>query len=107
MAAVAGAKPASLGHVPAHFLRTASDARLVALVRDGSEPAFEAIFDRHHRPILSFCRHLVGSRQEAEDAVQQTFLAAYRGLLRSDDPIALRPWLYTIARNNCVSALRA
>ena len=77
------------------------------MVRSGSEPAFEAIYDRYHRQILSFCRHLVGNRQEAEDAVQQTFLAAYNGLRRSDQPIALRPWLYTIARNQSISALRA
>src|SRR5215207_4749533 len=94
-------------HVPARLLRTAGDDRLVALVRSGSEPAFEAIYDRHHRKILSFCRHLVGNQQEAEDAVQQTFLSAYRGLLRSDKVIILRPWLYTIARNQCVNAMRA
>jgi RNA polymerase sigma factor (sigma-70 family) len=107
VAALAGRRPAALDHVPARFLRSASDDRLVALVRGGSEPAFEAIFDRHHRALLSFCRHLVGSRQEAEDAVQQTFLAAYRGLLRTDKEIVLRPWLYTIARNQCVNAIRA
>src|SRR4051812_8888780 len=107
MAAVAARMPPALGRVPARLLGTAGDERLVALVRAGSEPAFEAIFDRYHRPILSFCRHLAGNRQEAEDAVQATFLAAYRSLLRSDRPIALRPWLYTIARNQCVNAMRA
>src|SRR5215212_1260970 len=93
--------------VPARLLRLASDDRLVELVRAGSEPAFEAVFDRHHRGILAFCRHMLGSVEEAEDAVQHTFMAAYRDLLASGKPIQLRAWLYTIARNRCLSVLRA
>jgi RNA polymerase sigma factor (sigma-70 family) len=87
--------------------RVAPDDRLVAAVRAGRSDAFEAVFDRYHRQLLSFCRHMLGSREEAEDAVQQTFMAAYNALTRSDKPIQLRPWLYTIARNHCLSLLRA
>jgi RNA polymerase sigma factor (sigma-70 family) len=87
-------------------LRLASDERLVEQVRAGSERAFEAIFDRHHRPVLAFCVHMLGTRAEAEDVVQQTFLSAYRDLVRSAEPIALRPWLYGIARHRCLSARR-
>ena len=93
--------------LPARLLRLASDERLVDALRGGSEAAFEVIYARHHRGVLSFCRHMLGSVDEAEDAVQHTFLAAYRDLLRSDKPIRLRPWLYAIARNRCVSVLRA
>ena len=50
---------------------------------------------------------MLGSREEAEDAVQHTFMAAYTDLRRSDKPIQLRPWLYTIARDHCMSLLRA
>jgi len=50
---------------------------------------------------------MLGSKEEAEDAVQQTFLAAYNDLVSSDKPIHLRAWLFTIARNGCYSALRA
>src|SRR5215217_7155513 len=89
------------------LLRMASDERLVEHVRAGSEAAFEVVYDRHHRGILAFCRHMLGSTEEAEDAVQHTFMAAYRDLLGSDKPIQLRPWLYTIARNRCFSTLRA
>ena len=89
------------------LLRLASDERLVEQVRAGSEPAFEAIFDRYHRGVLGFCRHMLASADEAEDAVQQTFLSAYRDLVGSDREIRLRPWLYTIARNRCVSILRS
>ena len=88
-------------------LRTSGDAELVRLVRLGHEPAFEQIYDRHHRGILSFCRHMLGSRDEAEDALQHTFIAAYRDLRGSDKPIHLKAWLYTIARNRCLSMLRA
>jgi RNA polymerase sigma factor (sigma-70 family) len=58
--------------------------------------------------VLSFCRHLLGDQQEAEDAVQHTFAAAYRDLLRDvEREIKLKPWLFTIARNRCYSILRA
>jgi RNA polymerase sigma factor (sigma-70 family) len=92
--------------LPARLLRLASDERLVELMRGGSEPAFEALFDRHHRGILGFCRHMLGSAEEAEDAVQHTFLAAYRELVGSDKDVVLRPWLYAIARNRCLTTLR-
>ena len=89
------------------LLRLASDDRLVGHVRAGSERAFEVIYSRHHRGVLSFCRHMLGSVEEAEDALQHTFLAAYRDLVGSSKPIHLRPWLYAIARNRCVTVLRA
>jgi RNA polymerase sigma factor (sigma-70 family) len=92
--------------VPAALLRLASDQRLVEQVCAGSERAFEALFDRHHRAVLAFCRHMLGSREEAEDAVQVTFLAAYRDLGHREPPVALRPWLYAIARHRCLSVLR-
>jgi RNA polymerase sigma factor (sigma-70 family) len=92
---------------PARLLRLASDERLVALVRGGDEGAFEALYDRHHPAILGFCRHMLGTREEAEDAVQHTFLAAFRDLVGSDKAIELRPWLFAIARNRCLSLLRA
>jgi RNA polymerase sigma factor (sigma-70 family) len=91
---------------PRALLRVASDERLVEYVRGGSETAFEAIYDRHHRGILAFSRHMLGSVEEAEDAVQHTFMAAYRHLVGADAEIQLRPWLYTIARNRCLTTLR-
>ncbi len=93
--------------LPARLLRLASDERLVAQVRGGSPAAFEAVYDRYHRGILSFCRHMLGSAEEAEDAVQHTFMAAYRDLVAEDKDVFLRAWLYAIARNRCLSVLRA
>jgi len=84
------------------------DARLVARVRGGDEQAFEAVFDRYHRQLLAFCRHMLGNREEAEDAVQHVFVSAHRHLVSGDDRVVdLRPWLYAIARNRCLSLLRA
>jgi RNA polymerase sigma factor (sigma-70 family) len=90
-----------------YLLKLASDAKLVGRVRGGSDQAFEVLFERHHRGILSFCRHMLGSREEAEDAVQQVFANAYRDMLRSDRDLHVKPWLYRIARNQCISVLRA
>jgi len=88
------------------LLRLLSDDRLVALIRDGNANAFEAVYDRHYRAILSFCRHMLGCTDEAEDAVQHTFFAAYNDLISSRKPIRLRAWLFTIARNRCLTILR-
>ena len=83
------------------------DARLVEAVRDGDARAFELLYERHHGPILSFCRHLTGRLEDAEDAVQHTFLSAYREITGSADELDLKPWLYTVARNRCLSLLRS
>jgi RNA polymerase sigma factor (sigma-70 family) len=97
----------AIARVSPRLLRAASDERLVALTRAGVDGAFEAIYDRHHRHLLSFCRHMLGSHAEGEDAVQQTLVSAHRALLASERPVHLRAWLHTIARNRCLSILRA
>src|SRR3954464_5250279 len=84
-----------------------SDEKLVEQVRRGNEAAFEAVYDRHHRGILSFCRHMLGSPDEAEDAVQQSFIPADDAMQADARDIRLKAWLYTIARNRCLSILRA
>ena len=90
------------------LLALAGDERLVEQIRRGNELAFEVAFERHGAGILAFCRHMLGSREEAEDAVQHAFAAAYRDLQREGErQIALKPWLYAIARNRCISLLRA
>src|SRR5215210_8486407 len=81
------------------------DGRLAELAATGDERAFEVIYDRHHRALLGFCRHMLGSQDEGEDALQQTFLRAHRSLLAQGAPEDLRPWLYAIARNRCLTML--
>jgi RNA polymerase sigma factor (sigma-70 family) len=88
-------------------VRRVGDERLVARVRAGDDDAFEAIYDRYYLGLLAFCRHMLGSRHEAEDALQHSFASAYRALRAGNSAVDLRPWLYTIARNRCLSALRS
>jgi RNA polymerase sigma factor (sigma-70 family) len=88
-------------------LRAATDARLVTLVREGRPAAFEAVYERYHRPILAFCRQLLRDPEEAADVAQHTFLAAYNTIISSERTILLRAWLFAIARNRCYSVLRA
>ena len=97
---------ALLSH-PRQVLKALGDDRLVDQVRRGNEAAFEVVYERHHRGILSFCRHMLSSQEEAEDVVQHTFVAAYYDIRASGKEIRLKPWLYTIARNRCLSVLRA
>ena len=89
------------------LLAAFSDERLVEQLRRGNEAAFEVLYDRHHRSVLSYCRHMLGSRDEAEDALQQAFVSAHRDLISSEKPIRFKAWIYTIARNRCLSILRA
>jgi RNA polymerase sigma factor (sigma-70 family) len=85
----------------------ADDNTLVRRTQAGDEGAFEAIFKRHHTPLLSYCRHTLGNQDEAEDALQQAFIKAHQALLHGTAPRELRPWLYAIARNCCLSAITA
>ncbi|HEX2162184.1 MAG TPA: sigma-70 family RNA polymerase sigma factor, partial [Thermoleophilaceae bacterium] len=77
------------------------------LVRAGDVAAFEVLYERHVAGVLGFCRHMLGSQVEAEDAVQQAFVSAHDSMRSGDREIAFKPWLYTIARNRCLSILRA
>src|SRR5919197_2020602 len=83
-------------------LALARDQTLVEQIRRGNEAAFEVAFERHGAELVGFCRHMLGSLEEAEDAVQHTFAAAYRDMVRSDKELQLRAWLYAIARNRCL-----
>src|ERR671937_1807114 len=87
------------------LLRTQSDERLVALARTGHERAFEAIFERYRRPLLREARRYLPDAR-AEDALQQTLMAAWAALQRGDEVRGLRPWLYRIAHNTALNQLR-
>ena len=77
----------------------------MALARSGHDHAFEAIVERYRRPLLRACRQVLPEAR-AEDALQQTLLAAWRGLQRGDEVRGLRPWLYRIAHNTSLNQLR-
>ena len=108
MGAHATATP-TLGTASSRFaplrLGRLDDRRLAELAAEGDERAFAVLYDRHHRALLGFCRHMLRSGGEAEDALQQTFLRAHRALVTHGPPTDPRPWLYTIARNHCRTLL--
>ena len=93
-------------HARSPLLRLQSDERLVTLIRRGSTAAFEVLVSRYHARLLAFCRHLLGSREDAEDVLQEVFSAAFNAILDDDRPINVRPWLYRIARNRSLNHLR-
>src|ERR1700739_3736534 len=88
------------------LLRLQSDEGPVALTRKGQQAAFEALFSRYQSRLLSFCRHMLSSREDAEDVLQEVFTAAFNAILADEREINVRPWLYRIARNRSLNHLR-
>jgi RNA polymerase sigma factor (sigma-70 family) len=93
-------------HGRSPLLRLQSDERLISLTRRGNTTAFEVLVSRYHTRLLAFCRHLLGSREDAEDVLQEVLAAAFNAILADDRQINVRPWLYRIARNRSLNHLR-
>jgi RNA polymerase sigma factor (sigma-70 family) len=102
MPPAASGLPARLVLGPA--LRGQSDRRLVRLVREGYESAFEEIVRRYRRPLDRFAASIVGGR--SEDVTQDAFRKALVALRHDVGEIELRPWLYRIVRNTALNDLR-
>jgi RNA polymerase sigma-70 factor (TIGR02960 family) len=80
--------------------------RTLARARAGDEDAFAELTDPYRRELQVHCYRIVGSVQDAEDLVQETLLAAWRGLEGFQARSTVRAWLYRIATNRCLNALR-
>ena len=91
---------------PSPFLRLQSDEKLVALTRRGNQGAYEALVSRYNARIVAFTRHMLGSKEDAEDVTQESFAAAYNAMMGDDRPINVKPWLYRIARNRSLNHMR-
>jgi len=78
----------------------------LARARAGDEDAFRELTDPHRRELQVHCYRILGSVQDAEDLVQETLLAAWRGLDAFEGRASVRAWLYRIATNRCLNALR-
>ena len=79
----------------------------LARARAGDEAAFRELTDPHRRELQLHVYRIVGSLQDAEDLLQETLLAAWRGLERFEERASVRAWLYRIATNRSLDALRA
>ena len=91
---------------PSAFLRLQSDEKLVTLTRRGNQSAYEALVGRYHTRILGFTRHMLASKEDAEDVTQESFAAAYSAMMADERAINVKPWLYRIARNRSLNHLR-
>jgi RNA polymerase sigma-70 factor (TIGR02960 family) len=93
-------------------VREEGDARvvaadLIARARAGDGDAFRALTEPHLRELQVHCYRMLGSFQDAEDALQNTLLTAWQGLGGFEGRASLRTWLYRIATNRCLDARRA
>src|SRR6202161_1742900 len=79
----------------------------LARAQRGDDGAFAQLTAPHHRELQLHCYRIMGSTQDAEDLLQETLLAAWRGLEQFEGRASVRAWLYRIATNPSLDALRA
>lgn len=84
----------------------ADDRRLAALVLEGDDAAFEYLFDRYHESIRRLLVQRMGSANDVDDLLQETFIKVYINLHRYDAAYTFGQWIYTIARNTFIDYVR-
>lgn len=83
-----------------------TDDELIAAYEAGEEPAFAELLDRHLDAVYSFALRLTGTKEEADDIAQETFLKAWKHLKRFRKGANFKTWLFSIARNTSIDYLR-
>src|SRR5882757_2225964 len=82
-------------------------AELLQRARSGDRDAFTSLVEPHRGELRVHCYRMLGSLQDAEDALQETLLAAWLGLEGLEGRASVRTWLYRIATNRCLNQLRS
>src|SRR5262245_44234515 len=80
---------------------------LLERARDGDGEAFRELVAPYQRELHVYCYRMLGSVQDAEDALQDTLLSAWQGLAGFEGRASLRTWLYRVATSRCLDALRS
>lgn len=106
MKGMSEAVPVAPGRGRAATLRFAGDDRLSRLAADGDQAAFAAIYRRYHRELHRYCQAILGSSEQADDALQNTLVSALKSLPGETREIALKPWLFRVAHNESISLMR-
>jgi RNA polymerase sigma-70 factor (ECF subfamily) len=83
-----------------------TDAEAVAQVRAGNSDAFRVLVERHSRAVFRLAYRMTGNEQDAEDAVQETFLRAFKQLRHFDGRSSFSTWIYRVCSNCTIDALR-
>jgi len=82
------------------------ETRWLERARQGDEAAFAELVEAYQRPVYNLCYRMLGEAGEAEDAAQESFLRAYRGMRRYDPARSFSTWLLAIASHHCIDQLR-
>ena len=82
------------------------EAQVIALVRAGDTDAFAEIIEHYQVPIIRYLYRLTGDYEVAQDLAQDTFLQAYKGILKTKSELSFKAWLYRIATNNALQFRR-
>jgi RNA polymerase sigma-70 factor (ECF subfamily) len=95
-----------IGHTSAQMALRDPDIRLMLRVRDDDAPAFAELVERFQHRLVAVMHHLVGNADEAEDLAQEVFLRVYRNRKKYTPKAKFSTWLFTIANNLALNALR-